>query len=62
MLLTAYLKQGYPLPAIGNMNLVNTQLQILKVLELTSINIIKDTPLFKLYLILDSKCFSRIMC
>ncbi|KAM9444558.1 bactericidal permeability-increasing protein-like isoform 1-T2 [Clarias gariepinus] len=26
----AYLKQGYPLPAIGKMNLVNTQLQILK--------------------------------
>ncbi|KAI5622995.1 lipopolysaccharide-binding protein, partial [Silurus asotus] len=28
--LNAYLKQGYPLPAIGKMNLVNTQLQILK--------------------------------
>lgn len=26
----ALLRQGYPLPAIGNMNLVNTQLQILK--------------------------------
>ncbi|MCI4390340.1 hypothetical protein PGIGA_G00121610 [Pangasianodon gigas] len=26
----AYLKQGYPLPAIGKMNLLNTQLQILK--------------------------------
>ncbi|KAF4093904.1 hypothetical protein AMELA_G00006740 [Ameiurus melas] len=26
----AFLQQGYPLPAIGNMNLVNTQLQILK--------------------------------
>ncbi|TTB41833.1 Bactericidal permeability-increasing protein [Bagarius yarrelli] len=26
----AYLKQGYPLPSIGKMNLLNTQLQILK--------------------------------
>ncbi|KAL4655897.1 bactericidal permeability-increasing protein-like [Arapaima gigas] len=26
----AYLQQGYPLPAIGNMNLVNTHLQVLK--------------------------------
>ncbi|XP_062842435.1 bactericidal permeability-increasing protein-like isoform X2 [Trichomycterus rosablanca] len=26
----AYLEQGYPLPAIGKMNLINTQLQILK--------------------------------
>lgn len=31
MLLPAYLKQGYPLPAIGKMNLLNTQLQVLKV-------------------------------
>ncbi|XP_058229567.1 bactericidal permeability-increasing protein-like [Hemibagrus wyckioides] len=26
----SYLKQGYPLPSIGKMNLLNTQLQILK--------------------------------
>lgn len=31
MLSTAYLKQGYPLPAIGKMTLINTQLRILKV-------------------------------